>query len=161
MVREYTERFYLPAAARQEQLAADGLARARSLAAWKERLRQQWAAVRITSVTAGELAELQVNNEIKVQAQVQLETLTPDDVAVELYLGLVNANDEIIEAQTIPMLATGAKRDGIYLFEASAVTCGRSGLHGFTVRVLPHHPDLVTPFLAGLIVWAENGHTTR
>jgi starch phosphorylase len=161
MVREYTERFYLPAAARQEQLAADGLARARSLAAWKERLRQQWAAVRITSVTAGELAELQVNNEIKVQAQVQLETLTPDDVAVELYLGLVNANDEIIEAQTIPMLATGAKRDGIYLFEASAVTCGRSGLHGFTVRVLPHHPDLVTPFLPGLIVWAEDGHTTK
>jgi hypothetical protein len=39
-----------------------------------------------------------------------------------------------------------------------------SGQHGFTVRVLPHHPDLTTSFQPGLIVWAgddlKEGGTT-
>lgn len=156
MVREYTEGFYLPAAARHHQLTADGLAHARSLAAWKERLHQQWPAVRIVSVVSGELAELQVNSEIKVQTQVQLGALTPEDVVVELYLGLINADNEIVKAQTVPMRANGEHSNGVYLFEATSVACGHSGLHGFTVRVLPHHPDLVTLFLPGLVVWAEN-----
>lgn len=30
-----------------------------------------------------------------------------------------------------------------------------SGLHGYTVRVVPKHADLTTPFLPGLIVWAK------
>ncbi|MBS1791762.1 MAG: alpha-glucan family phosphorylase [Acidobacteria bacterium] len=155
MVREYTEAYYLPAAARHRQLIEDELARARSLAAWKERLRQQWPAVRVASVTTGELAEIQVNNQIRVQAQVRLGALTPEDVAVELYLGLVNAEGEIVGAQTVPMHATGAKTSDGQIFEANSVTCGRSGLHGVTVRVLPRHADLITPFLPGLIVWAE------
>ena len=45
-------------------------------------------------------------------------------------------------------------RDGAYLFEASA-QCAMSGLHGYTARILPQHPDLVTPFLPGFIKWAE------
>jgi len=53
--REYTERFYLPAAERQGRLTADGMARARSLAAWKDRVLDQWSRVRSESVTAGSL----------------------------------------------------------------------------------------------------------
>jgi starch phosphorylase len=78
---------------------------------------------------------------------------------VELYLGPVNANGEIVEAQTVRMRNASLKNDSSHLFETDSVACGRSGLHGFTVRVLPRHPDLVTPLLPGLIVWAENGHT--
>jgi len=45
--------------------------------------------------------------------------------------------------------------DGSYLFEAPGVACGSSGRHGYTVRVLPYHPDLTTPFLPGMIAWAD------
>jgi len=31
----------------------------------------------------------------------------------------------------------------------------RSGLHGFTVRVRPNHPDMSVAFLPGLICWAD------
>ena len=155
MVREYTERFYLPAAERQGRLTADGMARARSLAAWKERVRDQWSKVRIESVTADSLEGVQVNSEIKAQAEVSLGALTPDDVSVELYVGLVNADGEIIGARAIPMRPVGDGGAGRYRFEASSVACCRSGLHGFTVRALPHHPDLIAPFLPGLIVWAQ------
>ncbi|MBI4873913.1 MAG: hypothetical protein HY822_04680, partial [Acidobacteria bacterium] len=39
--------------------------------------------------------------------------------------------------------------------EATGVVCGKSGRHGYTVRVMPYHRDLTTPFLPGLIVWAD------
>jgi starch phosphorylase len=154
MVREYTERFYLPAAERQRQLTADGMARARSLAAWKERVRDQWPKVRIKSVTAGSLEGIQVNSEIKAQTEVSLGALTPDDVSVELYVGLVDADGEITGARAIQMRPVSDGGAGHYRFEVSSVACRRSGLHGFTVRALPRHPDLIESFLPGLIVWA-------
>jgi len=83
-----------------------------------------------------------------------LTLVSPDDVSVELYVGLVNADGEIVGARSIPMLPVGAGGDGRYRFEVSSVACCRSGLHGFTVRALPRHPDLIAPFLSGLIVWA-------
>jgi starch phosphorylase len=161
MVREYTERFYLPAAERQKNLTADGMARASSLAAWKERVRDQWPKVRVESVTAGSLDGVRVNSEIKAQAEVSLGALTPDDVSVELYFGAVSADNEIVGARVIPMLPVGDGRDGRYRFEASSVACCRSGLHGFTVRALPRHPDLGVSYLPGLIVWAQADESLR
>ena len=38
-------------------------------------------------------------------------------------------------------------------FEANGISFDKSGLHGFTVRVLPCHPDLVNPHRMGLIAW--------
>ena len=155
MVRENTERFYLPAAERRGRLTADGMARARSLAAWKERVRDQWSRVRVKSVTAGPLDGVQVNSEIKAQADVLLGALTPDDVSVELYVGLVNADNEIVGARAIPMRQVGDRGDGRYRFEVSSIACFQSGLHGYTARALPRHPDLGVSFLPGLIVWAK------
>ena len=111
-----------------------------SLAAWKERVRDRWSRVRIESVTAGSLDGIQVNSEIQAQAEVSLGALTPDDVSVELYVGLVNADNELVGARAIPMRPVGDGGDGRYRFEVSSVTCCRSGLHGFTVRALPRHP---------------------
>ncbi len=154
MVRDYTERFYLPALARYEQLTAAEAARARALGAWRTRLQANWSRVGVESIGAQPLTQLQVGGTVRVQAQIRLGALTPDDVAVELYLGRVNAQDEIVEAEVTPMRALAPNGDGRYLYEASAMPCRQSGLHGYTVRVLPHHPDLVSPFLPGLIVWA-------
>jgi starch phosphorylase len=155
MVREYAERFYLPSAERQGQLTADGMARVRSLAAWKERVRDQWSRVRIESVTADSLDAVQVNSEIEAQAEVSLGAITPDDMSVELYVGLVNADNEIVGARAIPMRPVGNGGDGRYRFEVSSVACCRSGLYGLTVRALPRHPDLSASFLPGLIAWAQ------
>jgi hypothetical protein len=43
---------------------------------------------------------------------------------------------------------------GNYAFQASVKASGQSGRHGYTVRVIPCHPDLTSPFLPGMIVWA-------
>jgi starch phosphorylase len=114
----------------------------------------QWSKVRVESVTADSLDEVRVNSEIKAQAEVSLGALTPDDVSVELYVGLVDADGEITGARAIPMRPVSDGGAGRYRFEVSSVACCRSGLHGFTVRALPRHPDLGVSFPPGLIVWA-------
>jgi starch phosphorylase len=47
--------------------------------------------------------------------------------------------------------------NGTSLF-AGAIPCRISGQHGFALRVMPKHADLVEPYEPGMILWesAEN-----
>ncbi len=155
MVREYTEQYYLPAAARFDRLAADGAANARSLASWKKRVTQAWPQIRIESLQSDDGNKVQVRSTFRIRTVVNLGLLKPEEVSVELYLGRVDKQGEISEADRHPMACVGPAGVSRYFFEAMTPTSCRSGLHGYTVRILPNHPDLITPFLPGLIVWAE------
>ncbi len=152
MVRDYTCQFYVKAHQEYSKLEAQGAARARSLAAWMARLRRQWSDVRIESVDRGPDSDLQVGGEIRVQARVHLGSLTAEDVAVELYLGRLDAAGEIADAASVVMKVAG--QDGNSTTFEAVSPCTQSGLHGFTIRVRPNHPDMAEPFLSGLIAWA-------
>jgi starch phosphorylase len=154
MVREYSERCYLPSAERSQRLAEDNLARAKALATWKGEVRRQWDQVRIERVWAdgAEGLELNVGDQLQVQAQVHLGSLNPTDLAVELYHGRLNAEGVIVAGQSIPMLIAQSKGKGQYVF-AGAIPCRKSGRHGYALRILPHHEDLGNPFEMGLVLW--------
>jgi starch phosphorylase len=155
MVSEYTREFYVRAHARYRKLEADNAAGARALAAWLERVRKEWPRVAVVEAADGPVQSLPVGAKMRVRALVELGSLAPDDVAVELYWGRVDAKGEIIDAAPANMQFTG-REQGKYVFEAMAVPCARSGMHGYTVRVLPHQAGLASPFLPGLITWADD-----
>ena len=155
MVSEYTCRFYMRAHDQFRKLEKDGSARGRALAAWITHVEQAWPQVRIEAVDGDPADTLPVGTNIRARARVELGGLSPADVAVELYLGRLNPEGEIVDACTAVMKPVERDSQGRYLFEAAGVPCSKSGLHGYTVRVLPHHVDLVSPFLPGLIAWAE------
>jgi starch phosphorylase len=154
MVREYTERCYLPSAERDRRLREDNLARAKALAAWKASVRQQWKQIRIEEVTASgpEDQEMKVGDQLQVQAQVYLGELKPTDVAVELYYGPLDAEGLIVEGRALPTLIAQSKGKGTYVF-AGAISCRTSGRHGYALRIIPHHEDMENPFEMGLILW--------
>lgn len=155
MVWEYAERFYLPAAARYGHLAADGLQCARALAAWKERVRGAWPQVRVMAVDGAQPSQLTMGSQVRVLAKLWAGELAPEDLRVELYLGAINADGEIARGRAVPMQVQRRGEDGSWLYAVETEPGSQSGLFGYTVRVLPHHPDLVTPFLPGLITWAS------
>lgn len=140
---------------------ADRLARTRALAAWESRVREKWSQVHIEAVDARKITALKVGDEIRVWAKVHLGDLSPEDVNADLYLGRVNAAGEIMDGDAIHMEPVRSYSQGRHLFEASAVTCEKSGLHGYTVRVYASHPDLAKPFLPGLIAWANRDKRER
>ncbi|HZK48400.1 MAG TPA: alpha-glucan family phosphorylase, partial [Thermoleophilia bacterium] len=70
MVREYTERFYLPAADQFSRLAADDYAKARQVAAWKGRVREAWGEVAIVTVRGGDGEEVRAGASVPIEVQV-------------------------------------------------------------------------------------------
>jgi len=154
MVQEYTECFYLVAHAGFRKLADDHAAGARRLAEWARRVEREWPHLRVEVVPNGTPDELRVGERLTVQARVQLGSLTPEDVVVELYTGRIDSHGALRGALATPMQPRKSQGSGSWLYIAEGVTCQHSGRHGFTVRVLPNHPDASTPFLPGLITWA-------
>ena len=155
VVREYTTDCYLAAHARYQQLTENDATRTRTLAAWASRVRESWREVRIESVDALSSQVLTARSRMDFRAKVRLGPLDPDDVAVELYLGRLDASNELRDPTAIPMAPAGQAPDGAHLFLAAQVPCRDSGLHGYTVRVLPFHADAPSAFIPGLIRWAE------
>ncbi len=151
MVRDYVEQLYEPTAAGADRLAADDYAPAQELAAWKRRIRAGWRDVRITGVDAETTtAELGIVRTVTVA--VRLGTLAPSDVAVQLVHGPVGQGDELVDPQVLTLRYGGAD-DGASCYEGGFV-CDVAGRYGFTVRVLPHDPDLASDVELGRIVWA-------
>lgn len=154
MVAEYTQNFYMPALERYRLMAKDNFAGAKSLAKWRHRLRDEWSRVRIGDIEGDLPSEIHVGERFRAEAKVDLDGLTPDDVRVELYMGLVNPSGDLVRGQPVPMELASSLDDGSYLYRAEAEG-DMSGLHGYTIRVLPYHPNLVTLFQPGFIHWAE------
>ena len=154
MVQDYAAKGYRPAADRYTLLAADDARRARDVAAWQVRVREQWPSVRIVEVSTDSLSSLPVGSTFQVRASVHLGALLPNDVVVELYEGPLDQQD-IIGAPTLTdMDWDGSQENDLHRF-SGAVVCDSSGQHGYTVRVVPHHPDHADRFVEGLVRWAE------
>ena len=153
MVREYCERFYLNADAKYRDLAAGDAARAKALASWMTKVREAWPQVRLEIVDSKIPDELLAGQDISVQARVHLGKLTPDDLAVELYLGRLNADGEIVHAISAPM--EPVRKGGTWhLYEATITPKTGSGMHGYTARALCRHRDLNSQFVPGIIAWS-------
>ncbi|MDX9976227.1 MAG: alpha-glucan family phosphorylase, partial [FCB group bacterium] len=154
MVQEYAQRFYLPLAARREGLLANGRKRSLALAGWKDKVRQNWGKVHFTSVESGARESLSYGTEFKVAANIYLDSLTPEDVTVEVYYGDIDPLGRIPHGQSIKMTFAGKQEDGMSRFEGS-ILCDKTGQLGFSVRAIPFHPDLCDPHETTLITWAQ------
>jgi starch phosphorylase len=153
MVQEYCDRFYVPCAARKVSLIANDRKRALELAAWKERVRQQWQYVRISDVESGPTEGLPVGANLQVTAQVHLGGLTASDVLAEVYFGQLDNNGQIPHGEITEMKCVKDLGQGNFRFEG-AIHCEITGCQGFTVRLIPSHPDLFQKQEMALITWA-------
>ena len=156
MVREYTDKFYVPASKKYKKFISNDFSVARELATWKAKVQNFWPKVSIESVTPETLTNLIVFDEIRIQAIIRLGKLTPEDVNVEICMGQIDARDQIISPDLTKMSLSKSLGDGGYLFEGLSAPCRKSGQHGFTIRVLPYHDNLPTKFIPGLIALARN-----
>ncbi|MBW3577143.1 MAG: alpha-glucan family phosphorylase [Actinobacteria bacterium] len=162
MLREYVETMYLPGARAVATLSCDGLVGARQLASWRTRVIESWHQVRVEVVDDGDAAvdQIKVGQALQPRALAFLGDLTPDDVAVELYVGRVEADGEIRDGHALPMRAL-RRRGQHHEYEAIDVTLNDSGQFGYTVRVRPQHRDLPARFIPGCVAWAnETGSPT-
>jgi len=152
MVHEYYSDRYRPAIKRYNDLKADKAARASALALWKQKILENWSGIRIMRVDADSLGPFKVGDSVKVTATISLGNLAPQDVRVELFAGMVDASGLLFDSMPVSMEWKGAKQKG-QVFEG-ALTLTRSGKVGYSLRILPCHPDMFPYQDMILIKWA-------
>lgn len=153
MVREYTEVSYLPSYRRELQLTERGYARAKDLAAWRRKVAEQWRQIRVEDVSPAPAEALHVGDNLDVFARVHLGGLSPEDVQVQLYHGVVDSFGEIVAPRAAVLKSNGAVSGNSTVEFAGSIPCASSGQYGFAVRVLPRNADLPHPFETGLVTW--------
>jgi starch phosphorylase len=152
MVRDYVEELYEPTARQADRFTSDAFRPARDLAAWKARVLSAWEGVDILAVET-EVSVANLGADRSVEAEVALGTLSATDVQVQLVHGPVGQHDEI-EHPTITAMTPVDQNGSGSLRYTGAFTCDAAGRYGFTVRVVPSHPDLITSIELGRVAWA-------
>jgi starch phosphorylase len=158
MVRDYTEKYYAPAAQsfRRTVAAVDGVpfGAARSLAGYRQRVQAAWPHVEITDVDSYGLPDTPLlGSELSLTATVQLAGLRPDEVVVQAVLGRVDTGDQFVDPVTVPMAHTGSPGGGIEVF-STTTPLPVAGPVGYTVRVLPHNTLLASDAELGQVAMA-------
>ncbi len=161
MVKEYTEKYYIPAYDRHGRLTDGGTRAIQAYHHWSERIKDQWKYISIAEVSSDSAGPISVGTPITITVEVRLGSLTPDDVMVQAYLGRLDSDHRISDAIPITMTPQGeAGEDGIWRF-TTQTTCRQSGRYGYSARVLPYYPEMVGPFELGLIHWAQDSRTAQ
>jgi len=155
MVWQYYQDFYRPAIERFERFTANDLRQSRDLVRWRVDVAEHWPEIKIVSVQVDGPETLHSGQSFDVSTQLRPGSLKPDDFSVQLYVGNLDGDRTVDRGQALPMKPFGRSNDGLLSYSTRLKTGGASGERGLTVRVLPHHPDLVTPFIPGLITWAD------
>jgi starch phosphorylase len=153
MLMDYSNNFYFPALKNYRRIVKDDYAESKSLAAYFQKIRQNWDGLRITRVESNAKPVMQRGDSLAVTAYIDLGPLKPEDVLVELYHGSVsNQSSEIRNALKAEMKWTG-NEGNLNLYQIR-IECVSTGYQGHTVRILPKHEALIHPYRSGFIKWA-------
>jgi glycogen phosphorylase len=155
MLSEYVSLAYASAGDRVSMLTADGDAKAKELAAWKEKVRAVWDDVGFVSVTTvpEDPARVQPGETFTVEVQIRLGALDPADLAVDWFEGEPD-HDGVVDAGWSTPLASQGRADGTATWTGT-VTRPPEDSRGYSVRVRPTHPLLLHPNETNLVLWAE------
>ena len=151
MVKEYTTRFYVPDIRAGIEMEESRYEKARVLAKWKERVRQNWPKLELF-VDGRREGQLSLGEGLDVTTWVRADGLQKEDLAVELVYGEAR-DDLILPDQTIPMNYIKKELDGSMRY-AVRLRPSQTGSVGYGVRALPTHPALPGKYDMGLVRWA-------
>ncbi len=151
MVKEYYEKFYVPANNYGLVLAENG--KVQAVADWRKQIADNWYRVSITDMTQAPAEAILMGDKVNFKARVSLGNLKPEEVQVEVFLGKRGNVGGIVKMATVAMNCTG--KDGeTYLYEASA-SPANSGRQDYALRVLPKNDSLPNVLMPLYIRWEE------
>lgn len=149
MLKEYITKFYSKAIELGIFLSRDDYRWAKEIAKWKEKIARECHKLNIEDV--------KVNKHV-IEAIVNLGDLTPEDVRLEIYYGLVDGEQGLINANTVELRPVKALGNGkyIYKYEGRALERLQEPCWMYKLRIYAHHPMLPTKFLlGGYIKWKD------
>ena len=142
-VREYTEKYYLPGANGFVKRAKDKAAVGKEIVSFTENLSSKWAGIKFRKTEV----ERQQDGFV-YKAIIFLNDIDPENIQVQLYADGQTENDP---AEIINMKPDSEKAENGTSYSAAVTTTRPSD--DYTVRIIPHHPNLSVPLECSLICW--------
>jgi len=144
VVREYTEKHYLPAAAAFRLRTADRGAAAVQLVDWRRSLDDQWSSLRFGDVNVETSGSEHIFN-----VEVYLADLDPTAVRVELCADGVDGAAPMVREMKRAGEAPGITGGHVY----SAAVPASVPPEDYTARVIPHHDGVAIPLEDARVLW--------
>lgn len=153
MVEDYEEKYYKKATKRRGELLENNFGLAASLSNLRSRLHENWENISIEKPVREAEGPFRVGETLKITTIVDLGKLSPNEIEVELYYGLLKTVDIMTDTYISKMIVCQEFGNGKYKYECE-IKCEYSGRYGFTARAIPKEDEFIkcTP---GLIRWSK------
>jgi len=148
VVRDYTQRHYLPAACEWLRRSAANGAAGRQLVQWRAHLDAAWNQLRFEKLTV-----TPVGSGLEFEVQIDLAGLAAEEVAVQLYANGIDGAGPQVYDMTLqhPPQSGGSAGAGFGLYRA-AVPASRAP-SDYTARIVPRMTGAAVPLEANHILW--------
>ncbi len=143
-VREYTERYYLPASAAYHARAMDDGLLGKQLLDWQYAIDQRWSTLHL-----GEMKVETDGNLQNFEVDVFLNGLDPNEVRVELYAEGVDGGEPVRQEMTRRGKLDGTTEGFAYGTQVPATRPAAD----YTARLMPYHHGLSLPLEFAPILW--------
>ena len=144
-VREYTEKYYLPAAATYLDRAANNSALGKKIVQWKQDTDQHWPRLAFGESTVRNTSDHHI-----VDIQVFLGGIDAQSIAVQLFAGAL-PNGEVFSSEMKAVGPVEGKEAGWTWYHGEAPATRPAG--DFTARIIPRNGDILVPLEYGRILW--------
>ena len=152
MIENYAQYFYLPSAEKWKVLSEPKLEGGRRLSDWLQGLKSRWDGIKITAVRYENGHMVALGDCVRINVEVFLNGLQPEEVAVDLYHGQVDSRVNFLSNEISKLDVDGCIDKQNYIFSGK-IPCRETGRYGFVVRILPKHENLISPYQTGLVLW--------
>lgn len=152
MVMDYAEKAYLPSHEAFSRLDSSPDRVAEALK-WRERIQHSWDSVHIVSVHDNGGVTCSVGNSLRVTAKVDIDGLSSSDIQAQAVIGQVGSGRDLFDASVVDL--EFESQEGSIATYAGSFVCDQPGNRGYTVRVVPSHPDVHVPSELPLVKWEE------
>lgn len=142
MLDDYIDRFYNKEAERGKKLMANNYAKAKEIAAWKEKVASIWDQIEVVDSYMSDHANLEAFSGNKYQVSLTLDVKDPslaDSFGVEFVsVTQVDGVDKLFRVRELPLV----NKDGAKLHFASSFDLCDAGMFRCAFRLFPKNADL-------------------
>jgi len=140
MMKDYFNRYYLPLASRLDKLKADDFAKAREMAAWKEKVLNVWDEIEVVNIQLadGITNTYKMGQNYPSQIVLDIKGLSPDEIGVEVIIATGTDRPEYVERHEFK---SGKVSNGLTHYSLN-LTLTKPGSYNYGVRIYPKNGEL-------------------
>ncbi|MCX7821645.1 MAG: alpha-glucan family phosphorylase [Brevinematales bacterium] len=156
MVKEYTQKLYVPSIRQEEEFKKDNYKISKEITLWKNYITNLWnnISIEIDSVKpTGDTIETTIANGIEISAIVRLGGIKSEDVNVEVFYRKIDDKGKVIVDNLVAVMDKKEELGNGRARFSTTLKPENGGRYEFTIRVVPFNRYLSHPYEMGLVYW--------